>query len=423
MAEGGGEDRDKAKKPDVTNLEVTSKSVKNGHDISPTAKNHAGEGEEDEEEEDDTEPHLKYTKLTSHLNATFKNKDSASTCLTSGDKLIVGTHGGSVYIFSIPSLETLRTYKAHSASVTSISVSPHNCFITARNVDSTGQSTDRPRPPSRAPTVASTSSGLTSSPNSPRNQRTLGGAANSASSSTYIATSSIDGHVCVSAVLDQKDVTLRNFARPVQAVALSPDYRSSRSYLSGGLAGHLILTTGGRQGGKEDANTINAAAAASGWLGQIGLTSSSGRDVILHQGEGSIGAIKWSLSGRFVAWVNETGIKIMRSNCGLGSEDSELAWRRIGHVDRPKRKAWEENGALWKARLEWIDERYLEEEPSIDRKETNGLRKIEKKTEQLLIGWGDTIWILHIYSEGSAPRTGSSKGFKKPDIVHQCVCS
>ena len=64
---------------------------------------------------------------------------------------------------------------------------------------------------------------------------------NTPSNQIYIASASIDGHVCVSSLVDPKDVTLRNFARPVQAVALSPDYKNDRSYLSGGLAGELIL--------------------------------------------------------------------------------------------------------------------------------------------------------------------------------------
>ena len=376
---------------------------------------------EDEEDEEDSEPYLKYTKLTGNLGAIFRGKDSASATLVSGGKFIVGTHNGSIYVFAIPSLETLRTYKAHSASVTAISISPYAPSLTVRDFASVNQdhAPERPATPQRTATAASFASASPGSPKPKKARQPTLGVPHKSAGSIHIATSSIDGHVCVSSLLDEKDVTLRNFARPVQAVAVSPDYRSSRSYLSGGLAGQLILSSGGRQGASENANTINAAAAASGWLGQIGLGSSSGRDSILHQGEGAISAISWSLGGHFIAWANETGIKIMRSNIGLGSEDSELAWRRIGHIDRPQGGVWKEDGLLWQARLQWIDETSLakSEDGSVV---SNGTKISEKKTEKLLAGWGDTVWMLHVYREGSAARSGSSKGFKKPDIIHKC---
>ena len=378
------------------------------------------EGSESDDEEE-TEPQLKYTKLTGYLTQVFKGKDSASASLASGDKFIVGTHNGSVYVFAIPSLELLRSYKAHSASITSITVSPYSPSVsptgTVHDPQVAPEHSDRPSAPLRSPTASSVRSTSTASPNSKRVRPTPSGLPQTTSNLIYIGTSSIDGHVCVSSLTDPKEVTLRNFARPVQAVALSPDFKTSRSYLSGGLAGHLILTTGGKQGASENANTINAAAAASGWLGQIGIGGSMGRDVILHQGEGSISAIRWSLSGKFVTWVNETGFKIMRSNFSLGSEDQELAWKRMVHVDRPKGKEWEEGSALWQARVQWVDEKYLEKDEE-GTGNANGVTRSEKRTERLLVGWGDTVWLLYVYGEGSAARTGSIKGWQKPHIVH-----
>jgi hypothetical protein len=257
------------------------------------------------------------------------------------------------------------------------------------------------------------------------------------SNSIYIATSSIDGHVCIASLVDPKDVLLRNFSRPVQSVALSPDYKTDRSYLSGGLAGNLILTTGGRSGVSSNANTNSAAAAASGWLNSIGLGSGSGRDTILHSGEGNISTIKWSLSGKFVVWVNEHGIKLMRSNIKLESSETDCAWKRIAHIDRPYRSKWEEMAGVWKARAEWIDDSNLETD-EVETLTSNGVQKSsgasilstgpsdsrpvwrKKKVEKLVVGWGDTAWVLHVRPEPAiASKDGGQKSGGSATIVHQ----
>lgn len=225
---------------------------------------------------------------------------------------------------------------------------------------------------------------------------------------------------------------LRNFARPVQAVALSPDYKNDKNYLSGGLAGNLILTNGGKSGVSANANTTSAAAAASGWLSSIGIGGNTGRDTILHSGEGSISAIKWSLSGKFVVWVNEQGIKIMRSDIKLDSENADYAWKRIAHVDRPYRAQWEEMAGVWKARVEWINEGNLEPDEE-DIPHSNGAqssasasdtlrlakngRPKRKKAEKLVVGWGDSAWVLQVTPETTL-RSGERVG-GSATIVHQ----
>ena len=263
---------------------------------------------------------------------------------------------------------------------------------------------------------------------------------------TYIATASIDGHVCVSSLSDPKDVVLRNFARPVQAVALSPEYKNDRSYLSGGLAGQLILTVGGRPGVSTNANTTSPAAAASNWLSSVGLTASNGKDSILHSGEGAISTIKWSLSGKYVVWVNEQGIKIMRSNIRLTGYETELAWKRIGHVAKPPRPIWEEMGGVWKARVSWIDEKRLQPDKDEDEDKDRAMRDEEdpvnrasttsdsqqfdkskhsmnkRPKERLIIGWGDTVWILQIQHSGKG--TGKDVGehlVGTAEIIHMYV--
>jgi hypothetical protein len=231
----------------------------------------------------------------------------------------------------------------------------------------------------------------------------------------------------------------------VQAVALSPEYKSDRSYLSGGLAGELILTTGGQAGVRSNANTSHASATAQGWLGAIGLGGNAGRDTVLHSGEGIISTIKWSLSGKFVAWANEYGIHIMRSNIHLHSADAESAWKRIGFVEKPNRRIWEEMASVWKARLEWVNDDWLEADDdaiislngghSIEKadatlphqrsdepKMASKKEKKHKKLEKLVIGWGDAAWIVHVNSGGAGVgKHVGERSVGSADIIHLCV--
>lgn len=206
---------------------------------------------------------------------------------------------------------------------------------------------------------------------------------------------------------------LRNFGRPVQSVALSPDYKNDRTFLSGGRAGELILTIGGRIGTTSNATTMGGAAAtASSWLGSMGLASNSGKDTIIHSGEGAISAIKWSLSGKYVAWMNEEGIKIMRSHLHLDSSETEFAWKRISHIDRPNRPGWDEMSSVWKARAEWVDQSALDNQDNINPEEGPGFSATKpitsiEKVEKLVVGWGGTVWVIDVYPERASK---SSKG-------------
>ncbi|GIZ38153.1 hypothetical protein CKM354_000157600 [Cercospora kikuchii] len=391
-----------------------------------------GEEEGDDDEDDDDEPKLKYAKLTPNLSNVYRNGDLTTAFGVYGDKMVVGTANGSVHVLAVPTLQSLRTYKAHSASVTSVSVSPvPPAPVLVQSKDGSASllqatlSTDKKLAP---PTRTATSTSL------PRGQQRFQQAAvpNTPNNQIYIATSSQDGHVCVQSLVDPQDVQLRNFARPVNAVALSPEYKSDRTYLSAGLAGKLILTVGGRAGVSIDANTNSAAAAATGWLGAIGLGANNGTDTILHSGEGAISNIKWSLSGKWVVWVNEEGIKIMRSHLKLGSENQEDAWKRIAHAARPNRKTWEDMVGVWKGRCEWIDEKGLEsDELATGRGEahskgangtnnTDGPTKGKKKFERLVVGWGDTAWVLHVQSGSSVPSSPNAKRqVGSADIIHK----
>lgn len=247
--------------------------------------------------------------------------------------------------------------------------------------------------------------------------------------------------MCIANLVDHKDILMRNFGRPLQAVALSPDYKSDRSYLSGGLAGELVLTVGGQVGTRSNANTSHASATAQGWLGAIGLSSHSGKDTVLHSGEGTIINIKWSLSGKFVAWVNEHGIRIMRTNLHLPNADSELAWKRIGFIERPNRRVWEDMAGVWKARLEWVEDQWLESDDDVamsmngahgsekadvtlphlrgNKSQDSESRKSKpKKVEKLIIGWGDAAWVVHVRPESASKRDGGEVMAGSAEIIH-----
>ncbi|KAK5995571.1 S53-like protein [Cladobotryum mycophilum] len=375
--------------------------------------------EEDEEDEDDDEeddePQLKSTRLTQHLGAVYRNGDATSASLVAGDKMIIGTHNGNIHVIQLPTFTPLRVYHAHSASVTTISISPYPPLLPSDKAEVLQRTPTAPvtRPASRQSEMSTmtTSKRLRETALVPRIP----------SNDIYIATSSMDGNVCVQSLIDMKDVQLRNFARPVQAVALSPEYKTDRTYLSGGLAGQLILTVGGGPGRSTSTTVDTAAAVATGWLASIGLKDNGGKDTVLHSGEGTINAIKWSLTGKYVVWLNEHGIKIMRSKLHLDSTDTEDAWKRIGHIDRPQTKQWETMASVWKGRVEWIDEKSVEIDdmeqsvheggvsPATEKlKEQSTLAK--KNIERLLVGWGGTMWIIHVHPGGVG--SGSNVGEK-----------
>lgn len=312
--------------------------------------------------------------------------------------------------------QSLRVYHAHSASVTAMSISPFPPPLpnakpekpeTPQNLAASGSPVKPGSQHSDAPSNATPSTAAVT-----RKAREPPPIPNTPSNNIYIATSSTDGNVCVQSLVDMKDVQLRNFARPVQTVALSPDYKNDRTYLSGGLAGQLILTVGGQPGRSTSTTAGTATAAASGWLGSMGIGTNSGKDTILHSGEGTISTIKWSLSGKFVVWLNEHGIKIMRTKLHLTSVEAEDAWKRIGHIDRPQTEEWEMMASVWKGRAEWIDEQaVLTDDIAKDQEVVTSVSPAAEKlrqqmvagskmVERLVVGWGSTIWIIRVHPGG-----------------------
>ncbi|TDZ15273.1 Vacuolar protein sorting-associated protein 41-like protein [Colletotrichum orbiculare MAFF 240422] len=362
--------------------------------------------EDDEDDDEDDEPRLKYARLTQHLGPIYRNGDATSAFLVAGDKMIIGTHNGAIHVIQLPMFQSLRVYKVHTASVTSISISPNPPPLpTARSEAVQRLAAEAADNVSKRPQSQQSGSPAAAS----RRPREPTPIPNTPSNNIHVATSSMDGNVCVFSLTDTKDVHVRNFHRPVQAVALSPDFKNDRTYLSGGLAGQLILTAGAQRGQSTSTTVGTAAAAASGWLGSVGLGTNTAKDSILHSGEGTIGTIKWSLSGKYVVWLNEHGVKIMRSKLHLDSSDSEDAWKRIGHIDRPQTDEWETMASAWKGRAEWIDEQAVETDdaeaaPPADVATTPAAESLKqqatasnKRIERLVVGWGGTIWIIHVH--------------------------
>jgi vacuolar protein sorting-associated protein 41 len=384
----------------------------------PTPKSTDGAAEDDSEEEDEEEePRLKYATLTKSVSSLYRNGDASSAVLVAGDKMIVGTHNGNIHVLSLPALQSLKVYHAHTASVSAVSISPYPPPLPALGLEGPQRLASQLQQETTNPSKGSP--GSKNSPKQPPVPVTP-------SNQIHIATSSIDGNVCVASLVDEKDVQLRNFGRPVQTVALSPDYKNDRTYLSGGQAGNLILTTGGQAGKIANATTTGAAAAASGWLGSIGLGSNTGTDKVLHSGEGTISTIKWSRSGKYVLWVNGEGIKIMRSNLKL--ESGETEWTRISHVDRPARPGWEDMAGVWKARVEWIERENLETEDDAalqhvlstngDPGEPSKSAKKRDNNEEVVVGWGDNVWILKIYPGGiSTGKEARERKAERAEII------
>ncbi|KAJ8109872.1 hypothetical protein ONZ43_g6017 [Nemania bipapillata] len=375
--------------------------------------------EEEEEEEEDDEPRLKYARLTQHLGSVYRNGDSTSAFLVAGDKMI--------HVIQLPTFQSLIAYHAHDASVTSISISPYPPPAL--------QPTLKPEAIARAAAQAASRPSSQHTESSPARQqrkvRELPQVPNLPSNNIFIATSSMDGLVRVQSLVDLKDCQLRNFARPVQAVAVSPEYKSDRTYLSGGRAGNLVLTVGAPQGRSTSTTVGTAAAAASGWLGSMGLGTNTGKDTILHSGEGAISTIKWSLSGKYVVWLNEHGIKIMRSKMYLDSADLEDAWKRIGHIDRPQTEEWEEMAGFWEGRAEWIDDQAIgssddeAKEGSAQTTLTPAAARLalqakayDKSIERLIVGWGGTIWIINVHPGGpSSVKSDAQRSIGRAEIA------
>ena len=93
--------------------------------------------------------------------------------------------------------------------------------------------------------------------------------------------------------------------------------KSTRQFVSGGMAEQLIMNE-------------------KGWLGH--------KDVILHANEGPIYSIQWR--GNFIAWANDEGVKMYDTTTNL----------RITYIDRPEGSP---RADLYKCRMSWKNDTTL----------------------------------------------------------------
>ena len=216
--------------------------------------------EDDDEEEEEDEPLLKYQRLGASVQDLLV-QDGAS-CVSVSDKVLaVGTCEGRVLVFDSLGFFEIKRFDAHGATVNDIGFDQGN---------------------------------------------------------EYVASCSDDGTVVVTALYSD-EVIRQSYGRPVKCVALDPSFRvkKSRQFVSGGLAGQLILN-------------------AKGWLGN--------KDYALHGGEGTIHSVRWH--GSLIAWANDIGVRI--HDC--------VSHQCIKYVNRPKGSP---RADLFRASLFWQGESLL----------------------------------------------------------------
>lgn len=114
----------------------------------------------------------------------------------------------------------------------------------------------------------------------------------------FVGSCSDDGGAMVHSLYTD-EVSKFKYSRPVKSMALDPRYgsRKTREFMTGGLAGQVVLNS-------------------RGWLGA--------KDNIIHTGEGPVPIIRWA--GTLVAWANKVCVRVYDT----------AAHTRIGKLDRPK---------------------------------------------------------------------------------------
>ncbi|KAL3620142.1 Vacuolar protein sorting-associated protein 41 [Castilleja foliolosa] len=181
------------------------------------------ENSEPEEEEEEEEPRLKYQRMGGSVPSLLQS--DAASCIAVAERMIaLGTHAGSVHILDFLGNQ-VKEFIAHTAAVNDL------CF------DIEGE---------------------------------------------YIGSCSDDGSVVICSLFTDERMKFE-YHRPMKAIALDPDYvrKSSRRFVTGGLAGHLYYNV-------------------KKWFGY--------RDQVLHSGEGPIHSVKWRTS--LIAWANDAGVKV-----------------------------------------------------------------------------------------------------------------
>ncbi|KAI7847520.1 hypothetical protein BDC45DRAFT_525781 [Circinella umbellata] len=218
-----------------------------------------GESEDSDEEDMEEEPKLRYRRVGAGVRNLLE-KDAASALRVSDKFVALGTHWGAVHVLDFEG-NVIKTFQKHSATVNDISI------------DDAGE---------------------------------------------FVASASDDGKVYIYS-LYTNEIQYFNYRRPVKALALDPEFarKSTRQFVSGGMAEQLIMNE-------------------KGWLGH--------KDVILHANEGPIYSIQWR--GNFIAWANDEGVKMYDTTTNL----------RITYIDRPEGSP---RADLYKCRMSWKNDSTL----------------------------------------------------------------
>lgn len=245
----------------------------------------------DEDSDDENPPILKYTRITSKLPKNFFQRDTISCCNFNENAFLFGTHAGILHITTID-FQPLQTLKCHRSSIMSIYCD-----------------------------------------------------------GTNFATASMDGTVITGSLELPSQLTAFDFKRPVHAVVLDDDYQNTKMFVSGGMAGQVILSQ-------------------RNWLGNR-------MDVTLSKGKGSILGI-YKLENT-IFWFNDDGITfvdIVTKSTLLNIPFSQhVSNKSIDDMSRPD---------LFRPHVSF---------PESDR---------------IIIGWGWNIWSLKVSLLSKTAYEGSS---------------
>ncbi|GAA5884825.1 hypothetical protein JCM6882_007110 [Rhodosporidiobolus microsporus] len=270
-----GEEGERVEPPDPGDGRDDASSLSRGADegegkeedggVEDEEEEYEEESEEEDEDDGDDEPTLKYARLGAPTGtADVLGKETASAVAVCGKYIIIGTHNGAVFVLS-PEGKLVKQFQPHSAMVNDLSVDIASEFVASASMD--GRVAIHP---------------LSSSPHSEPPQ-------------------------------------IFDLGRPLRCVALDPYFakRTTRQFVSGGMAGSLILSE-------------------KGWLGH--------KEVTIYSGEGPVWAAEWR--GTFIAWASDAGVRIY---------DTATS-QRITYISRAEDSP---RADLFKCTLHWQDDRTL----------------------------------------------------------------
>ncbi|CCK69933.1 Vps41p KNAG_0D01820 [Huiozyma naganishii CBS 8797] len=184
--------------------------------------------DEESQSDSDTEdepPTVKYSRI-SKLPQSFFQRDSISCCKFSESRFLFGTHSGLLHL-THSDFSPIKTLKCHRSSIMSIYCNTE-----------------------------------------------------------YFATASMDGTVIIGAFDDFNNLTAFDFKRPVHAVVLDDDYKTNKTFLSGGMAGEIVLSQ-------------------RNWLGNR-------MDRVISKGNGIVSGIH--KLGTVIFWMNDLGVTFFDIN-------------------------------------------------------------------------------------------------------------